>query len=307
MAADPAPLLQQRTRDSRADARPRATLLPLRPARDPERPHETLARLAAASGPIRCALAAIAERLVATRAYERLCFTRLADYARERPGVSARQLQELARVHRTFARLPALERALRSNALPWSKVRLLVRVATPESEEAWIARAASLGCRELEQRLRSDSAKAAGGMHPEDESEPTRRVVVRCAPAVVEKWATARELAERVAGRRLGAGEALELVLAEVLSGVSLEPTSADACDPPQPRAHGGRARGEALPARARSRGPGPRPGAGRRARPGRPLRARPPAPARRAARADARRRDGSSAAHRALRRLRLG
>jgi hypothetical protein len=46
------------------------------------------------------------------RAYERLCYARLADYARERPGVSARQLQELARVHHALAGLPALEHAL---------------------------------------------------------------------------------------------------------------------------------------------------------------------------------------------------
>jgi hypothetical protein len=102
---------------------------------DPERhepaepPEDRLRQLAAGVGPLRRALAAIAERLIATRAHEQLCFARISDYARERPGVSARQLQELARVHRAFAELPELERALVTNELPWSKVRLIARVA----------------------------------------------------------------------------------------------------------------------------------------------------------------------------------
>ncbi|MFQ5416995.1 MAG: hypothetical protein ACE5FL_08120, partial [Myxococcota bacterium] len=87
-------------------------------------------------GPLRRVLAAIAPPHQAKPAYERQCYARLADYARERPGVSARQLQELARVHRALAGLPALERALGANALPWSKVRLVARVATGEDEDA---------------------------------------------------------------------------------------------------------------------------------------------------------------------------
>jgi hypothetical protein len=34
-------------------------------------------------------LAAIAVRLITTRAYERLCYARLGVYARQRPGLSA--------------------------------------------------------------------------------------------------------------------------------------------------------------------------------------------------------------------------
>src|SRR5690606_2697956 len=102
---------------------------------------ETLARLAASVGPLRRVLAAIAARLLETRGWERLCYARLGDYARERAGISARQLQDLARTHRALARLPALERALLANALPWSKVRLIARVASAADEEAWIARA----------------------------------------------------------------------------------------------------------------------------------------------------------------------
>jgi hypothetical protein len=46
-----------------------------------------------------------------------------------------------ARVHRALAGLPILERALVANELPWSKVRLLARVASAEGEARWVARA----------------------------------------------------------------------------------------------------------------------------------------------------------------------
>lgn len=85
-----------------------------------------------AGAPLRRALAAVAGRLVATRAWERLGFARLADYAAERAGVSAHQLQELAHMDAALAGLPKIESALAAGTLPWTKARLLCRVATPE-------------------------------------------------------------------------------------------------------------------------------------------------------------------------------
>ena len=142
---------------------------------------DRLAQLAGALGPLRRVLAAIAERLIATKAPERLCYARLGDYARERLGLSARQLQELARVHRALAGLPALERGLVANELPWSKVRLLARVATEEDEEAWIARARKMPTRRLEQEARRSNRED----EPQDAEDPAleKRVTVRWSPA----------------------------------------------------------------------------------------------------------------------------
>jgi len=207
-------------------------------AESPACPEDRLARLAAATGPLRRVLAAIAERLIASRAHERLCYARLSDYARERPGISARQLQELARVHRALAALPSLERALVANELSWSKLRLVARVATPADEHAWIARARALPVRQLEREVR------ASATHPEpelpDDGLPRQRVTLRCTPSVREKWELARELAERVAGRRLSAAEALELVAAEVYSAISIDPalTELSGESPGWPRGH---------------------------------------------------------------------
>jgi len=204
--------------------------LSMGPGLSKERTEERLACLAASAGSLRRVLASIAARLLGTRAYERLCYARLVDYATERPGVSARQLQELARVHRVLEDLPLLERALVANALPWSKVRLVARVATVESVADWIARARQASCRRLEQEVRENGAAPAG--KPE-ESVLRRRIALRCTPAVCEKWMVAREIAERVAGQRLRQDEVLELVAAEGFSELSIDPTLAGRPDDP--------------------------------------------------------------------------
>ncbi len=181
-----------------------------------------LAVLAVAEGPLRRALAALCARLLDTRGYERLCFARLGDYARERAGVSARQIQDLAQTHRAFADLPRLERSLTENELPWSKVRILTRAATSEDEEAWISHARTRSIRELEQSVRQVRKMQDRPNEPEDD-EARVSVRLRCTPAVREKWLQARDLAERVAGQRLRAEEALEWVVAEAFSEVSTE------------------------------------------------------------------------------------
>jgi len=218
---------------------------------------EQLARLAGVLGPLRRLLAAIGERLIETKAHQRLCYARLGDYARERLGLSARQLQELARVHRALGALPALERALLANELPWSKVRLIARVATEADEEEWIARARAMPTRRLEQEVR----ESVRGFEPQDPggAQLEKRVTVRCTPAVREKWSLVREMAERVAGQLLRGGEALELVAAEVFSTISIDPAFADMPDeaPARPRSHATASReGQAAPrARGRARG----------------------------------------------------
>ena len=188
-----------------------------------------LGALAAAAGPLRRVLAALAVRLLDLRGHERLCYARLRDYARERLGLSARLVQELACVGRALAGLPHLERALLQNELSWSKVRLVVRVATAEDERAWIERAHALSTQRLAQVVREH---ASGGA-PDDESEPTQQVTVHCTPAVLEKWLLTREFAERVAGQRLCAEDALEAVTAEVFSTIGIDPARVDSPDPP--------------------------------------------------------------------------
>jgi hypothetical protein len=200
---------------------------------------DRLLELAASAGPLRRVLAAIAGRVAAGRAHERLAYARLCDYARERAGVSARQLRELARVDRALTELPALEWALLANELPWSKVRLIARVATREDEEAWIARAREAPVRRLEREVRAHAREPDCDeplLPGSDEAEATAQIRLRCAPAVRERWSLVREVSQRVAGERLSDEETLEWMLAEVASALPVEPERFSGWDEPVTR-----------------------------------------------------------------------
>ena len=119
--------------------------------------------------------------MVACRGWERLGYASVGDYARERLGLSASSLHEWARVDGRLAELPSLDAALVAGALPWSKVRLLARFVTAETEGAWIAVARARGVRALEREVRAvdRGALETGGLGLDEEGgavEPTERV-----------------------------------------------------------------------------------------------------------------------------------
>jgi hypothetical protein len=70
-----------------------------------------LHRLSREEATCRLILGRLADSLLRMRAYHRLGFARLSDYAVERLGVSGRELQSAARVWCNVERLPALARA----------------------------------------------------------------------------------------------------------------------------------------------------------------------------------------------------
>ena len=199
--------------------------------------------LSRSGGPLRRALAAVAGRFVAGRCWQRLGYARAGDYARERLGLSQRELYDLARVDAALATLPGLEDALVSGALAWTKVRLLARAARPEDEERWIAFARRASVRELEPQVRAVDADCveSGGAEADPEEEGARRgVCYEVAPATSAKWQLAWRMARRVAGANLDPGSAAELIAAEVLSALPMDPALADEPEGPPPRGRPG-------------------------------------------------------------------
>jgi hypothetical protein len=187
-----------------------------------------LAGLARARGPLRRGLAGVAGRIVATRAWERLGYPRLADWARERAGHSARSVRDLAHVDGVLARLPELERALVSGELTWTKVRLVARVATEEDAGRWVAYARTVTARALEREVRAIDLGAveAGGLETdEDGAEEVEQECVRivCTPGASQHWRTARQMARRMAGEELPVWACAEAVAAEVLSAIPMD------------------------------------------------------------------------------------
>ena len=201
-----------------------------------------LGALARAAGPLRRVSAALASRLCAERAWERVGYARLGDYARERLGVSARSVQELARVGRALKGLPALESALVSGRLPWSKIRLLARFVTAEEEARVIRYAEGVSVRRLEHELRVVDRTVRGRSVPIAVTEVDReRALVAefdtdeegASTAVCEavrlsvpmglrfKWQRACACAAQVGGENVPAGTVLEWVTAESASALS--------------------------------------------------------------------------------------
>ncbi len=211
-------------------------LLGIEPRRSPPPRSEDLDaelyQLAHSAGPLRRALARVAGRLVAVRGWERLGFARLADYAVERAGISPRELRDLARVDRAFESLPRLEQAFLAGEIGWTELRLLCRVAQPDDEREWLARASRLTASALAREVRQVDRRAreasAGIGAPEEDDERSVGVIVRCTPSVRARWWHARQVANRVAGHTLSAGAFLEAVTAEVISAVGFQGESSN-------------------------------------------------------------------------------
>jgi len=187
--------------------------------------------LGRSGAPLRRALARIAGEFVTRRAWEPLGFVRPADYARERPGLSAREIHDLAHVDAALAKLPAIDHALTTGQLGWTKARLVCRVATPESEVHWLAVAGRLSAAALSREVRAIDVGAleAGGAEPEDDAASEREVLrVRVPKRVKAKWGEVKRTLRRVAGEWLPNETCAELVAAEVLSAIGREVDDAE-------------------------------------------------------------------------------
>jgi len=86
-----------------------------------------------------------------TRGFQELGYAGLSEYGEQAFGFAWGKTGQLARLGRRLAKLPRLDRALATGVLGWTKARTVAQVATPETEEAWIAVAIAESSRELEQ------------------------------------------------------------------------------------------------------------------------------------------------------------
>ena len=96
--------------------------------------------------------------------YRGLGFASIHLYAEEALGFSRSKTYEFIRLAEALDDLPKLKDQIDSGKLPWTKAREVVKVATPETEQEWLALAESKSRRDLEKevvksRARRDSAK----------------------------------------------------------------------------------------------------------------------------------------------------
>jgi 5-methylcytosine-specific restriction endonuclease McrA len=81
--------------------------------------------------------------------YRGLGFASLQLYATEGLGFTDNRYWQFKRLADDLERLPVLKEAVASGQLGWTKATQVARVATPATEEAWVAKAATTGRREL--------------------------------------------------------------------------------------------------------------------------------------------------------------
>jgi hypothetical protein len=106
--------------------------------------------------------------LIKRRLWCPLGFSRLGDYAVERLGVSARSLEEDARVVTALAVLPLIRSAFESRAIRWTQARLLTSIATPRTEEEWLRVALPSTTRRLTDLIKdARRRRAAAGQDPD--------------------------------------------------------------------------------------------------------------------------------------------
>jgi hypothetical protein len=113
-------------------------------------------------------------------------------FAHERLGLSLKEAQTLLRIGRKLEILVELDEAFARGEIGWSKVREICRVATPETERAWLLYAKSHNMREIE---RAVSGKKEGDPPPK-EGEPGGlqtflNVMYRLTPTAKLAWETA--------------------------------------------------------------------------------------------------------------------
>jgi hypothetical protein len=122
------------------------------------------------------------------------------EYMERRLGYTPHTARERLRVARALVSLPVTAAALAREALTYSHVRELTRVATPDTEQAWVASAVEKTSTEVEEQV----AGRAPGDLPSDPERPNLRPVgvhVKLPTDVFALWREARRgLAEERGG-----------------------------------------------------------------------------------------------------------
>ncbi|MBC8423628.1 HNH endonuclease [bacterium] len=92
--------------------------------------------------------------------YRDLGYSSIQVYAAEALGFSPSKTSQFVRLAGALEELPRLRQSVASGELGWTKAREVAKVATPASEERWIAEAECSSSRKLEQTVRASRKRA---------------------------------------------------------------------------------------------------------------------------------------------------
>jgi hypothetical protein len=142
------------------------------------------------------------------------------EYMERRLGYTPHTARERLRVARALISLPLTAAALARGELTYSHVRELTRVATPETEEAWVANAVDRTSTEVEEQV----AGHAPGDLPTDPERPNLRPVGVHLKLPTDVFGLWREVRRVLADER--SGEVSDADLMETLCRRLLDPST---------------------------------------------------------------------------------
>ena len=195
----------------------------------------------------RLTVSELLERLVEVRSRQRRCEYELAcllvaydeacgdapAYALSELGLERRQTCELLRIGRALPDLPSLQREFAAGRLGWTQAREVIRVAVPETDEAWTDRALSVPMRRLEREV---AASVRGALPPDydDDVAAPDRVVLRFEMSAGDALVVRKAMA--VLKAQAGEEAADEGVLLAGLARVALRESHSDEQPMPEER-----------------------------------------------------------------------
>src|SRR5262245_21731193 len=138
-------------------------------------------------------------------------YTTMLAYLEGELGYGPHTACERLRVARALLELPLTAAQLAAGALHYSAVRELTRVATAETEAAWLAAADGKNLRQLERMV----AGRDHGDLPDDDADPDLapyRVTITMSPAIYALYRQTRQHLDQSTGERLSEDAAIEMM-----------------------------------------------------------------------------------------------
>lgn len=155
---------------------------------------------------------------VAVRLWQRLGYVHLNEYLERELGYAPQAGTERIRVALALAQLPRIEASLGEGALSFSAVRELTRVATVDTEQAWLDAAHGKNLRQIEAMV---SGKKPGD-RPEDPARPelvTRILRLELSPSAFAAFRQIQAVMADEHGGRLDDSTLIEALCRRVLEG----------------------------------------------------------------------------------------
>src|SRR5258706_1721151 len=179
----------------------------------------------------RCALDADEARWLrdaeAVQIWKPLGMVSALDYCERVLGYGPRAAHDRLRVAKALGELPGMTEALASGELPFTAVRELTRVATPETESEWIDDACRKNVRQVEE-LVAGHKKGDRPTDPKDETLRKHVIVLEVDGAAFAEWREARTALEEEHGGYLDDSAFVKTLAAHVFE--ETEPTGKARC-----------------------------------------------------------------------------